>query len=237
MAHNFMFASDARQRFDDLLSRVHERRQQTLAAPTPTPAPAPAADPNAPPSSGNPAFDKFYNTPFYQVPLHEGFDAINANYAARGVLESGAAEKDLLRYGQGQASSAFGDYIRLVQGQQGVGIGATNNYVGASGSYGSNIAALGTNYANGTSNAFGNYATNSTNAQNAYNSALSGLYAGMGNAQSNYATNVGNINSNAAIAKANNTNSMVAGIGNAATSALGYFAYAPNDLLKGTPYG
>lgn len=175
---------------------------------------------------GDSAFDKFYGTPFYQVPLREGIEQVNSNYAARGALESGAAEKSILKYGQDHASSALGDWIQLLQGQQGVGLGATNSYVGSTGAYGNNIAALGTNFATGNNIASGNYV-----------SALGNLYSNQANAQSAAAQNTGTINSNAAVARANNNNGMWGGIGSALTGAAGMMAYSPYSAAYGAPGG
>jgi hypothetical protein len=190
--------------------RTQDRPRTTSAlGNTPTPTPAPT-------SSGNAGFDSFYGTPFYQVPLAEGYDAINANYAGRGTLESGAAMKGIVKFGQDYAAQAFDDYTRLLQNQQGIGANATNAYVGSSNAYGGNIAALNTNYAGGATGAYNNYV-----------GALSNLYAGMAGAQGQAAVNSGQITANGAVAQANNSNQMWGNIGNSVGGALGYYAYQP----------
>lgn len=193
---------------------------------TPTPAATTTAAPNAMTAQQN-AFNAFYETPFYQVPLERGLEGVNAYYAGRGLLQSGAAQKAISDYAAGSAAQGFRDYTGMLQNQQGIGANATNAYVGATNAYGANIAGLNANTANALSKANMNYANNSTNAYNNYVNSLNGLYSGMANAQGQYATSVGNINSNAAIANANNTNAMIGGIGNAAAGVAGYYAYQP----------
>lgn len=207
------------------LSGLFENIGNNNQASTPAPA-ATTPAPNAM-SAQEQAFNAFYDTPFYQVPLDRGLEAVNANYAGRGLLQSGAAQKAISDYAAGSAAQGFRDYTGMLQNQQGIGASATNAYVGSTNAYGSNLAGLNSNTANALSNANMNYANNSTNAHNNYVNSLSGLYSGMANAQGQYATNVGNINSNAAIANANNTNAMIGGIGNAVGSVAGYYAYSP----------
>ena len=44
----------------------------------------------------------------YQSQLQEGYRGVNQAYAAKGALESGAAQKALFRYGQTQAQGSLG---------------------------------------------------------------------------------------------------------------------------------
>jgi len=162
------------------------------------------------------ALDNFYNTQFYQFPLEQGLQAINANYAARGLLESGAAQKSLLNYASGVASGAFGDYLGALGNQQGLGFSAASAQGGVGQGYANSLTGLNNNYAQALTNATGNFANNAaagnTNLANAYSQ---GAY------------NVGNTLSNAAIARANNTNSLIGGLGSTFGSALGGLAYRP----------
>jgi len=66
----------------------------------------------------------------YAGRLAEGYGAINTGYAARGALESGAAQKALLNYGQQQASGEFSNYLGQLSGQQGAGLGALGSVTG-----------------------------------------------------------------------------------------------------------
>lgn len=71
----------------------------------------------------------------YAGRLAEGYSAINTGYAARGALESGAAQKALVNYGQQQASGEFANYLGQLSGQQGAGLGALGSVTGAGNAY------------------------------------------------------------------------------------------------------
>lgn len=183
---------------------------------TPAPAPSSAATPQ------EKALNAFYDTQFYQFPLQQGLDAINANYGARGLLQSGAAIKALDKYASGVASGGFGDYLQTLGSQQALGANAASNIAGMNANYANSLTGLGTGYAD----------------------AITGANNNLANAQGNYASNIGNINANAITANANNTNAMIGGIGSSLGNAAGYLAYQPyagggypTNLLAGTPYG
>lgn len=99
------------------------------------------------------AFGAFQNSDGYQFRKQQGLDATNAGYAARGMLQSGAALKALSDYGQNTASGEFGKYLSYLGGQQGVGLSGANA-----------LAGVGTNYANATSANNDSAATVSANA-------------------------------------------------------------------------
>jgi len=101
------------------------------------------------------AFQNYLNSTGYQFRLGEGSKALNTNWAARGLLNSGAAAKAALKYGQDYASNEFGNYMGYLSGQQNVGLQA-----------GGALAGVGSNYANSVSN------NNNANASVAANSAL-----------------------------------------------------------------
>lgn len=102
------------------------------------------------------AFKNFRDSTGYQDQFNEGQRAVTSALGNRGMLDSGAAQKALVKYGNYQANQSFGSYLdRLVQ-QQGVGLGAASAQAG-----------VGTNYANATS------ANNNNNANNIGNAALS----------------------------------------------------------------
>ena len=162
------------------------------------------------------ALNSFYNTPLYQFPLDQGLQAINANYAARGMLESGAAQKSLLNYAQGVAGGALGDYFQLLGNQQGLGFSAASANSGVSQGYANNLTGIGQNAANALSGASSTFANNAGN-----------LAVGLGNAYSQGAYNTSNALSNAAIANANNSNALVSGLGNAFGGIGGALAYKP----------
>ena len=72
--------------------------------------------------SGPSGYDAFVASPYYQNPLREGMEAINKGYAARGILQSGAALRQLNRYGQDYGAGRMDEFIRLAQGQQATGL-------------------------------------------------------------------------------------------------------------------
>ena len=53
----------------------------------------------------------FYESPDYQFRLQEGQRALEASQAARGGLLSGRAMLEAQRFGQGEASSEYGNYL------------------------------------------------------------------------------------------------------------------------------
>lgn len=162
------------------------------------------------------ALNAFYDTQLYQFPLQQGLEALNANYAARGMLESGAAMKGINDYAAGMASGGMRDYTALLGNQQAIGFNAALGQAGAATGYANSVSGANQNYANSLSGANQSYANNVGNA-----------LGQLGNAQGQYAQNVGNINSQAITANANNTNAMIGGVGSALGSAAGYFAYQP----------
>lgn len=89
----------------------------------------------------NTAFGNYQNSTGYQFRVGQGMDALNSRLAASGTLNSGAAQKAALQYGQNIASDEFGRYMSALSGQQQVGVGA-----------GSALAGVGTNFANNATN-------------------------------------------------------------------------------------
>lgn len=108
------------------------------------------------PMQGNPqqnAFDVFRNSTGYQFRLGEGMNALNSGYAAAGTLQSGAAMKDALRYGQDFASNEFGNYMAYLGNQQGVGFGGASALAGVGQNYANSISAINDNRASAIGNA------------------------------------------------------------------------------------
>lgn len=99
-------------------------------------------------SSATAAYEKFKQSTGYTDRLAEGYRGVNAGYAGRRLLQSGAAQKALLRYGQSQASNEFGNYLGALTTQQNTGL------AGASA-----LAGVGQNFANNASNISQNAAT------------------------------------------------------------------------------
>jgi hypothetical protein len=70
-------------------------------------------------------FSDFYNSPDYQFAYDEGMRATNQSLARRGLSGSGAAMKELTRFGQGLASQNLGNYKNSLAALAGVGQSAT----------------------------------------------------------------------------------------------------------------
>jgi hypothetical protein len=76
------------------------------------------------------AFNAFRNSTGYQFRVGEGERGINAGFAGRGMLQSGAAMKEMERFRQGIASQEFGNYTNLLDNQQRIGANGLNALVG-----------------------------------------------------------------------------------------------------------
>jgi hypothetical protein len=155
----------------------------------------------------------FMNSTGYNFRMQEGQNALQTGYAAKGALQSGAAMKDLTRFGQDFASNEYGKYIgqldnytrytdafanqergyktdqhnnylNLLLGQQGVGLSAVNALSGA------NTSATNAIMANNNQGAAA-----ASNAALARGNANAGMYAGIagsvGNALGYYAPGFG----------------------------------------------
>lgn len=186
---------------------IQQRRDQAMARrQTVGPAAATNSATTTSTPAGGTALNALWNSDVYQFPVQQGLDAINASYAGRGALQSGAAMKGIADYISGVAApGAFNAYMGYLGDQQSMGYGAALGQTGVGQNYGTALTGLGTNYAN----------------------SLSNINANLANAQSASAQNIGNIYSNQAIANANNTNSMIGGIGTALGNVAGYYAYRP----------
>jgi hypothetical protein len=104
-------------------------------------------------TGANDALARFKASTGYQGRLEEGQRAINTGYAARGALESGAAQKALLNYGQQQASGEFGNYLNALGGQQAAGQNALGAATGAGVAFGNQSAQANQSQASAQANA------------------------------------------------------------------------------------
>jgi len=93
------------------------------------------------PTAQQGAFNQWRNATGYQDQFAEGQRAVTGSLGRAGLLDSGAAQKALTKYGQSQANQSFGSYYNMLAGQQQVGL------AGASA-----LAGVGQNYANSVSN-------------------------------------------------------------------------------------
>lgn len=62
------------------------------------------------PQAGQDAFNQYLASTGYKSQLKAGTDAITSSAAAKGLLNSGATAKGLVKYGQGLGSSYFNNY-------------------------------------------------------------------------------------------------------------------------------
>ena len=86
------------------------------------------------------AFSNFQNSSGFQFRLGQGMDAITGSRAAKGVLNSGAAAKELTQFGQNLGSQEFGNYMSQLRNTQSTGLGAASNVASAGASAGSTQA-------------------------------------------------------------------------------------------------
>lgn len=99
------------------------------------------------------AYDAYKGSTEYQSRLKQGADSVTAGLGARGLLDSGAAQKSLLKYGQTFASNEFGTYLGNLQTQQGVGLTAASAQAGVGQGYANAVTANNNNAANAQENA------------------------------------------------------------------------------------
>jgi hypothetical protein len=126
------------------------------------------------------AFDKFRQSTNYDFRLGEGMKALNQGYAARGLLESGAAMKGITRYGQDFASNELGNYMDLLGRQQNVGLSGANA-----------LAGVGTNMVNAVTNNNNSAASAAANAALINGNAQGQMYGQIGNALGQFAGSIG----------------------------------------------
>lgn len=115
-------------------------RQSELQTPGFTAQPVSQSNPQAD------AFQQFRDSTGYQFRLGEGMDALNSGYAGAGVLQSGAAMRGALEYGQNFASNEFANYMGMLGQQQGVGLQAAGAQAGVGLDYSNQV--IGANNAN-----------------------------------------------------------------------------------------
>lgn len=115
-------------------------------------APTTPATPTAPQPSAMSAFDRYRASDGYQFRQNEGMNALASNFRGRGISQSGAADKALLRYGQDYGSNEFGKYLGYLSNQQGVGLSGASALAGVGQNYVNNVTANNNNAGNSLSN-------------------------------------------------------------------------------------
>lgn len=93
-------------------------------------------------------------SPGYQFRVGQGMSALNTGWAARGLLNSGAAQKAALSFGQGIASDEYNNRFNQLAQQQGVGLSAGNALAGVNTNFTNNV----TNQNNSLANVLANSA-------------------------------------------------------------------------------
>lgn len=87
------------------------------------------------------SFTDFRDSTGYNFRLNQGIDALNTGWGAKGALQSGAAMKDITRYGQDYASNEYQKYISQLDryasysdawntGERGYATDQRNNWLG-----------------------------------------------------------------------------------------------------------
>lgn len=105
------------------------------------------------PTAANTAFQDYENSTEYQNRLTQGQNSLTASLGAKGLLDSGAAQKALLSYGQTAASGEFQTYLGNLQGQEQTGLGAASSLAGIGQSYANAVSANNNTAANASENA------------------------------------------------------------------------------------
>lgn len=109
----------------------------------------------------------FTASPGYKFRMDEGLKAIDRQNAARGILNSGGADKARMRYAQGIASSEYDTFANRLAALAGVGQSATGStaaaganasgqIVGALGQNGQNQSTAATNAGNARASSYAN---------------------------------------------------------------------------------
>jgi hypothetical protein len=145
---------------------------------------------------GNPnsALNALRSDPAYQFRMQQGVSALDRSAAARGMLQSGAQQKALARFGQGLASEEYGNIfnrVGAVQGNAQQAAGALSNLYMNRGTTLGNLAtgqaSQNQNLAMNTSNALGNYAMAGGQARaSGYEGMASGINSGLQNGLTAY---------------------------------------------------
>ena len=74
--------------------------------------------------TGGTEYGGFTKTPGYDFRLQQGQDSLQASAAARGGLNSGAAMRDLLKFGQDYGSNEYGNYLARLGARADTGMSA-----------------------------------------------------------------------------------------------------------------
>lgn len=89
--------------------------------------------------TGGTAYSGYTKTPGYDFRLNQGLDAIQSSAAARGGLYSGAAMRDILKYGQDYATGEYTNYLARLAGMTDTGVAAAGNQANAGANMGAGV--------------------------------------------------------------------------------------------------
>ena len=87
-------------------------------------------------------YSGFYNSPDFQAAMQGGGDMLDRSAASRGMLFSGAHQKDLNNFGQQQAAQYLGNYRNFLGGTAGMGLDASSSLGAFGADAGNSIANL-----------------------------------------------------------------------------------------------
>ena len=87
-------------------------------------------------------YSGFYNSPDYKAAMQSGGDMLDNSAASRGMLFSGAHQKDLSNFGQQMAAQYLGNYRNFLGGTAGMGLNASSTLGGFGADAGNSIANL-----------------------------------------------------------------------------------------------
>jgi hypothetical protein len=148
----------------------------------------------------------FQKGPGYQLALDQGLDAVNRGRNARGALNSGNTDVDLLKYGTGFADQAYQQWMGHLAPYNQLELSATSGAASGNAGINQNVANLGVTGANILSGAGQNKANIATGQGNTladiaskYYGGLAGLDTSEGGALAGNATNASNTINTAAL--------------------------------------
>lgn len=90
-------------------------------------------------NDGGASLAALQTAPGYQFRQQQGNNALNTQWAARGMLQSGAARKASARFNQDYASGEYGNRVNQLMQQQGVGLSAGNALAGVNTNFTNNV--------------------------------------------------------------------------------------------------
>jgi hypothetical protein len=102
----------------------------------------------SPAQAASSAYEQFKQSTGYQSRFNEGMRGLNSGYAGAGVLQSGAAQRAALRYGQEFASGEFGNWMSMLGNQQQTGFAGASALAGVSQGSADRMGAISQNNAN-----------------------------------------------------------------------------------------